>query len=64
MPDAIDDIEKPVRGRPRTDSTPILVRLDPELLRAVDAWRLRRLAPKPSRPEAIRLLLRDKLLKA
>jgi hypothetical protein len=44
------------RGRPPTDATPILVRLQPDRLAAVDAWIARQNAPI-TRPEAIRAML-------
>jgi hypothetical protein len=47
-------------GRPRTNATPVLVRLHSECLSRVDAWIASR--PEPmSRPEAIRQLLADSL---
>lgn len=60
MADAIADIEKRKRGRPRTDATPVMVRLQPDQLASLDAW-IERQASPPSRPEAIRLILREKL---
>ena len=44
------------RGRPRVDSTPITVRLAPDLLGWLDAERVK-LDPEPSRPEMIRQIL-------
>lgn len=44
------------RGRPRVDSTPITVRLAPDLLGWLDAERAK-LDPVPSRPEMIRLCI-------
>lgn len=61
MADAISDIEKSRRGRPRTGSTPIMVRLQPDQLAALDRWIDRQEEPRPSRPEAIRQIL-DKVL--
>lgn len=61
MSDAISDIEKSKRGRPRTDSTPIMVRVQPDQLAALDAWIARQTSPQPTRPEAIRLILQEKL---
>jgi hypothetical protein len=61
MAPAIVDIEKGKRGRPRTDATPIMVRLQPDALAALDEWREAQPAPIPSRPEAIRALLRRAL---
>lgn len=57
MTNAISDIEKSRRGRPRTDSTPVMVRLQPDQLAALDAWIARQDEPRPTRPEAIRTLL-------
>ena len=54
---AIGDIEKRGRGRPRTNATPVMVRLPPEQLAQVDAWRARegkRRGKSISRPEALR----------
>jgi hypothetical protein len=49
------DITKRVR-RPRADApgTPVVVRMQPEQLAALDAWISIHPDPKPSRPEAIR----------
>ena len=44
------------RGRPRTDATPVMVRLAPDQLAFTAAWRDRQ-DDKPSRPEAVRRLL-------
>lgn len=40
--------------------TPVLVRLQPDQLEALDAW-IAAQSPQPSRPEAIRVILRDRL---
>jgi len=62
---SINDIVKlKSRGRPRTDSTPILVRLQPSHLEALDAWIAARAPPRPTRPEAIRRLLTSALATA
>jgi hypothetical protein len=51
-------VPKKRRGPPATGwGTPIQVRLQPELLTILEAWRLAQPDPKPSRPEAIRRLL-------
>lgn len=55
MARAIGDIEKS-RGRPRTNATPVMVRLAPEQLAALDAW-IAQLGKPVSRPEAIRAIL-------
>ena len=46
-------------GRPRTDATPVMVRVAPLLLSPLDAWIADQPEPKPSRPEAIRHALTD-----
>ena len=46
-------------GRPRTDATPVMVRVAPALLSPLDAWIADQPEPKPSRPEAIRYALTD-----
>jgi hypothetical protein len=54
---SISNIEKKRgRGRPATDATPILVRLQPDRLKALDAWATKQ-DDEPSRPEAIRRLV-------
>lgn len=58
---AIDDIGKRGRGRPRTDATPVMVRLQPDQLAQLDDWIEHQGEPRPSRPEAIRLILADRL---
>ena len=56
-------ITKKRKGPPPTGKgTLIGVRLQPDMLTAVDAWRDAQPAPKPSRPEAVRRLLAEKLL--
>lgn len=50
------------RGRPATGQGVLLgVRLQPDLLAALDAWVDAQQELKPSRPEAIRILLREVL---
>lgn len=49
------------RGRPKVDSKPVTVRLLREDLNALDAWIAER-GYLPSRPEAIRQLMREGLL--
>lgn len=44
------------RGRPRTDSVPVMVRIQPDLLARLDAYRVT-LPDEPSRPEAIRAMV-------
>jgi hypothetical protein len=55
MARAIVDIEKG-RGRPRTNATPVMVRLQPDQLAALDAW-IAGQNKSISRPEAIRAIL-------
>jgi hypothetical protein len=47
-------------GRPPTYATPIMVRLLPEQLAALDAW-IKRQPDKPGRPESIRRILGEHL---
>lgn len=59
---AIAGTEKRTRGRPRTGIGPnIGLRLYPELDAALDVWIAKQPDPKPSRPEAIRRVLRATL---
>lgn len=51
-----DDIKKSKKGRPRVESTPVMVRLSPFQLQAIDDWR-RQQDTLPNRPEAIRALV-------
>lgn len=51
--------EKKRMGRPPVNSTPITLRLPPDLLAWVDAERAK-LEPEPSRPEFIRQLIEAK----
>ncbi len=56
--------EKRSRGRPKTDATSIHLTLVPETLGALDAYIAAQPDPKPSRPEAIRALMREGLAAA
>jgi hypothetical protein len=47
-------------GRPRVDATPIMVRLPPTQVAALDDWR-RNETDLPTRPEAIRRILAQAL---
>jgi len=47
-------------GRPPVGSTPINLRLPPDLLATLDTW-IAEQDPAPSRPEAIRAILVEKL---
>jgi hypothetical protein len=47
-------------GRPRVDAKPIMVRLPPAQLSALDDWR-RNESDLPTRPEAIRRILAQAL---
>jgi hypothetical protein len=58
---SIDDVGKKGRGRPAVNATPVTVRIPPDQLAALDAWIARHPDPKPSRPEAIRIMLRDRI---
>ena len=46
---------------PTGKGTPVVVRLQPDALAVLDAWIDSQPDPKPSRPEAIRRLVADKL---
>ena len=48
-------------GRPKVDSEAVNVRMDRPMLNTIDAWIAEQPEPRPSRPEAIRFLLRDSL---
>lgn len=55
---------KKSRGRPATGiGTPVQVRLQPDLLSDLDAFIDSEPDPKPSRPDAIRRLLHDELVR-
>tara|TARA_R100000935_G_C2840039_1_gene170448 strand:+ start:3575 stop:3769 length:195 start_codon:yes stop_codon:yes gene_type:complete len=54
----MDILEMTQRGRPKTDSSAILVRLNGSMLEAIDAECEKR-ADRPSRPEMIRRILAD-----
>jgi len=62
MAKSISDIEKRGRGRPATDATPVMVRVPPDMISGIDAWISGRPDPKPTRPEAVRVALRDWLV--
>jgi hypothetical protein len=59
MTRSISRTEKRSRGRPRLNPTSIHLTLPPEPLAALDSYIAAQPDPKPSRPEAIRLALRD-----
>ena len=48
-------------GRPKVDSEAVNVRVERPMLGALDAYIIAQPDPKPSRPEAIRALLREGL---
>ena len=59
---AIAEREKKKIGRPRTGIGPnVGLRLHPELDAAIEAWIARQPDPKPSKPEAIRRLVKKAL---
>jgi hypothetical protein len=60
MAEAISGIKKSPRGRPKANSTGVMVRLLPDQLAALDDWRRAQL-DLPGRPESIRRLLAEKL---
>jgi hypothetical protein len=57
---SIPETNKSKGGRPRVNATPVMVRLDPDLLEQVDRWRDNALG-QPTRPEAIRRLVKKGL---
>ncbi|WP_429274388.1 ribbon-helix-helix protein, CopG family [Novosphingobium gossypii] len=57
---SINPAKKPSRGRPRIDSEAVNIRVERSLLDLLDAW-IADQKDAPSRPEAIRRLLRAKL---
>lgn len=59
MSRATSDIKSP--KRPGQSGAPILLRLQPHLLTALDGW-IAEQDPRPSRPEAIRVILGLQLL--
>lgn len=61
MARSISRTEKKGRGRPRKNPTSIHVTLLPPQLAALDSW-IDQQKPKPSRPEAVRIALRDWLI--
>ena len=65
MADAIAEGEKNKGGRPRTGIGPVVgVRLYPDIEEALEAWIAEQPDPKPSKPEAIRRILRNELLRS
>ena len=56
---SIDARIKSRRGRPEVDSEEIRARVARPVLNAMDAWIAAQPEPRPSRPEAIRLALKD-----
>lgn len=48
--------EKKKMGRPRTDTEPVMIRMSPQLIAAIDDRR-REVPDLPTRPEMIRRLL-------
>jgi len=59
MASSISRTEKRSRGRPRVDPTSIHLTLAPSYIEPLDAWIAAQPEPRPSRPEAIRLALKD-----
>ncbi|WP_411975556.1 hypothetical protein [Sulfitobacter faviae] len=43
-------------GRPKTDTKPVMIRMEPEMIDDIDAYR-RTLEDIPTRPEAMRRIL-------
>lgn len=63
MSDASEDIKKSSRGRPRSDTAPVMVRMASEEIAEIDAWIASEGPPFVTRPEAIRRLVRKALEK-
>ena len=63
MSDASEDIKKSSRGRPRSDTAPIMVRMAADEIGDIDAWIASEGPPFVTRPEAIRRLVRKALEK-
>ena len=60
MASSITSTEKRAsRGRPRTDPVAQHLTMPQDLSKGIDAWVAAQPDPKPSRPDAIRLALRD-----
>jgi hypothetical protein len=57
MTKSITSARKSARGRPRIDAVPVNTRFPPAEIARLDAWIKDQLAPKPTRPEAIRRLV-------
>lgn len=49
------------RGPKPTGGVGLMVRVQPDLLAQLDAWISEQSEPRPSRPEAVRRLLRERL---
>jgi hypothetical protein len=64
MARSIRGITKKQRGRPRTTGKgePVMVRLHDDLLKPLDRWISEQPASKPSRPDAVRVALKDWLM--
>jgi hypothetical protein len=56
-----DTRKKRGRGRPPTGSLQIGLRLEPKIVEAIDAFIASQPDPKPTRPEAIRQIVTDRL---
>lgn len=54
---ASEDIKKSSRGRPRSDTSPVMVRMSASELANLDNWIAEQGAPFVTRPEAIRRLV-------
>ena len=53
------DARKKSRGRPSVDTEELRARVDRSTIKGLDAWIAQQPEPRPSRPEAIRLALRE-----
>ena len=51
-------VQKKKIGRPKTDTKPVMIRMEPDMIDDIDAYR-RTLDDIPTRPEAMRRILAD-----
>ena len=64
MNDQATVVSKKRKGpAPTGKGTPVMVRLQPDHLAALDEWIEQHPKPRPTRPEAIRVILREKFIK-
>lgn len=61
MKNTNEDIKKSSRGRPRSNTSPVMVRVSDEELSSLDQWIADNGPPYVTRPEAIRRLVKKGL---